>query len=679
MSRCAPPGPLRAACNRPASDTGGAHAEKVHVAGAIEPSPRVRATRVPRQDDAGPTAKAPVPTLPPGTPSSPGTATPRPDPQRIADARVARAHEPSAQQLESRVRSTYRVREGDTLTAIAREHGLSLDGLLALNPEQRVTPDLIHVGEELRLDRRTPSRATPARADTRTEDVRVRRGDTLSAIAASRGTSVGELIELNPELRARPDLIRVGETVRAPKLEPRVTPKPEAGVTPKPEVTSKAEPRATPKPVPSVDAKPEPGVAPRPEPGASRPATLETTTQAVLGPLPYTRTASTLAERAGYVGPRAGQARFRDVELVTPDGQTQTRSLLPYANAKNVWADARGTEYYLNPTVTRDTSGRERTRYTVANEQPATGQSSPIQATRLPSGSFVVPSLGVDARERKQQLEAQGYEVTAVLGTGFIDDKGKSIVGYQYVNEARLRGEDAPASAGVSVDGLGSGKIHAGYRVSRGGEMTLLDFEGLDRTQVRARLKTLEADPDTAAINLFSHVAADEPKDLVGVLGANGSPTAFGKSRSMMVFDDEGAFVGHLQTPPTSLLDSVTLARQVYGNRAAKVLNQDGDFYAQSWFADGRQGSSDRALHYDNAMLVVRRAPPASGRPQPEDAPWAPVVRAAEDLGYWFDENVVDNVQDVAQQLDHKRQETGEAVQRWWGDTTAWWSERLRR
>jgi hypothetical protein len=29
--------------------------------------------------------------------------------------------------------------------------------------------------------------------------------------------------------------------------------------------------------------------------------------------------------------------------------------------------------------------------------------------------------------------------------------------------------------------------------------------------------------------------------------------------------------------------------------------------------------------------------------------------------------------------LDHKRQETGEAVQRWWGDTTAWWSERLRR
>lgn len=651
------------------------------MAGAIEPGTRVRGGRLPRVDEADrPAGATPLPTSP-SAPSSPSTPTPRPDPQRTADARVARAHEPSAQQLESRVRSTYRVREGDTLTGIAREHGLSLDGLVALNPEQRVTPDLIHVGEELRIERRTPNRPTPARADVSTEDVRVQRGDTLSAIAASRGTSVGELLELNPELRARPDLIRVGETVRAPKLEPRVTPKPDAGATPKPEpkVTSESEPRATPQRVPSVNAKPEPGVAPKPEPGTSRPAALETTTQAVLGPLPYTRTESTLAERAGYVGPRAGQARFRDVELVTPDGQTQTRSLLPYANAKNVWADARGTEYYLNPTVTRDTSGRERTRYTVANEQPATGQSSPVQATRLPSGSFVVPSLGVDARERKQQLEAQGYEVTAVLGTGFIDDKGKSIVGYQYTNEARLRGEDAPASAGVSVDGLGSGKIHAGYRVSRTGEMTLLDFDGLDRADVRARLKELEADPDTAAINLFAHVAADEPKDLVGVLGANGSPTAFGKSRSMMVFDGQGAFVGHLQTPPTSLLDSVTLARQVYGDRAAKVLNQDGDFYAQSWFADGRPGSSDRALHYDNAMLVVRRAPPASARAQPEDAPWAPVVRAAEDLGYWFEENVVDNVQDVAQQVDHTRQETGEAVQRWWGDTAAWWSERLRR
>jgi LysM repeat protein len=675
------------------------------VASAIEPGPRVRATRVPRQDEVDPTAKAPVPTPALGTPSSPSTPTPRPEPQRIADARVARAHEPSAQQLESRVRSTYRVREGDTLTGIAREHGLSLDGLLALNPEQRVTPDLIHVGEEIRNERRAPKPATPSRPNATTEDTRVQRGDTLSAIAEARGTSVRELIELNPQLRARPDLIRVGETLKAPKVEPGMTPKPEPGVTSKPEprttptpepgVTSKPEPRTTPTPEPGVTSKPEPRRTPTPEPGvtskaalaslrkpgAEQPSTLETTTHAVLGPLPYSRTESTLAERAGYVGPRAGQARFRDVEVVTPDGKVQTRSLLPFANAKNVWADARGTEYYLNPTVTRDPSGRERTRYTVANEQPATGQSSPIQATRLPSGSFVVPSLGVDARERKQQLEAQGYEVTAVLGTGFIDDKGKSIVGYQYVNEARLRGEDAPASAGSSVDGLGSGKIHAGYRVSRGGEMTLLDFEGLDRTQVRARLKTLEADPDTAAINLFSHVAADEPKDLVGVLGANGSPTAFGKSRSMMVFDDKGAFVGHLQTPPTSLLDSVTLARQVYGDRAAKVLNQDGDFYAQSWFADGRPGSSDRALHYDNAMLVVRRAPApsTSTRTQPEDAPWAPVARAAEDLGYWFDENVVDNVQDVAQQVDQKRHEAGESVQRWWGDTTAWWSERLRR
>jgi hypothetical protein len=32
----------------------------------------------------------------------------------------------------------------------------------------------------------------------------------------------------------------------------------------------------------------------------------------------------------------------------------------------------------------------------------------------------------------------------------------------------------------------------------------------------------------------------------------------------------------------------------------------DGDFYAQAWFADGRDESSNYALNYQNAFIVVR-------------------------------------------------------------------------
>jgi hypothetical protein len=317
---------------------------------------------------------------------------------------------------------------------------------------------------------------------------------------------------------------------------------------------------------------------------------------------------------------------------------------LPAINAKNVWYDKTGNEYYLTPTTSKDKSGQTRTIYTVANEQKATGTGN-VVSTQLPQGSFIVPSLGKKAEDRIAELRKQGFEVTAVLGTGFIDSKGKKIVGYHYVNEARLRGEAAPASAGKSVDGLGSGKIHSGYRITRSGEMKLLDFEGKTRDQIRAELKKLEANPDTAAINLFSHVAADKPSDLAGVLGATNQPTAHGKSRSLLVFDKKGDFVGHIQTPAVSLLDSVTIARQRYGDRAAKVLNQDGDFYAQSWFSDGRPPSSERALHFDNAMIVARKAT-AGQKPknQPEKNP---LQKAVDNARYWTEENIVDPISDA--------------------------------
>ena len=88
--------------------------------------------------------------------------------------------------------STYRVRPGDTLSGIAAAHRLSVATLARLN---KLDPDGILVaGAVLRL-------SSPRVAHIR---YRVRPGDSLSAIAARYGTSVGTIARLN---RLDPDAI----------------------------------------------------------------------------------------------------------------------------------------------------------------------------------------------------------------------------------------------------------------------------------------------------------------------------------------------------------------------------------------------------------------------------------------------------------------------------------------
>ena len=48
------------------------------------------------------------------------------------------------------VPSTYKVKKGDTLSGIAARNGLTLDQLLALNPQIK-NPNLIHTGDEITL------------------------------------------------------------------------------------------------------------------------------------------------------------------------------------------------------------------------------------------------------------------------------------------------------------------------------------------------------------------------------------------------------------------------------------------------------------------------------------------------------------------------------------------------
>jgi len=103
------------------------------------------------------------------------------------------------------------VREGDTLTAIARKQGVSVEQLKRWN---RLAGDVIKVGSKLHL--RSPTRA-----------YRIKKGETLGQIALRERATVGAIVKLNKGLR--PNRIQAGQTIALPaKPRPVVRAKPRA-------------------------------------------------------------------------------------------------------------------------------------------------------------------------------------------------------------------------------------------------------------------------------------------------------------------------------------------------------------------------------------------------------------------------------------------------------------------
>jgi LysM repeat protein len=131
--------------------------------------------------------------------------------------------------------ATYVVEAGDTLWAISRAHGTTVQEIVALNGVRN--PDLIHVGQELRLpgsvdDEDRTSTEAPAGGSQpgSTTSYRVKRGDTLYAIARAHGTTVSELVRINGI--ANPNLIRVGQVITIsgdPATPPPPAPSPPPG------------------------------------------------------------------------------------------------------------------------------------------------------------------------------------------------------------------------------------------------------------------------------------------------------------------------------------------------------------------------------------------------------------------------------------------------------------------
>ncbi len=113
--------------------------------------------------------------------------------------------------------TTYVVQEGDTLSAIARKFGVSVEDLQAANPN--VNPDLLRIGTEIVI----PTGGAPAPEATATRAATptlaqtvyvVKQGDTVTRIAAQYGLTVDDLVRANPDLD--PDHISTGQQIIIP-------------------------------------------------------------------------------------------------------------------------------------------------------------------------------------------------------------------------------------------------------------------------------------------------------------------------------------------------------------------------------------------------------------------------------------------------------------------------------
>jgi len=144
----------------------------------------------------------------------------------------------------------YVVQDGDTLTGIAKQFGISLLDILLANPELQEDPDKLSIGQELRIpaphtdsendlsaanalpnSMTVPAHATPlgegapaGLAQLRPTSVLlrkyiVREGDTISGIASAFGLDQKSIIWANPDLQANPNRLRVGQELVIPPAD----------------------------------------------------------------------------------------------------------------------------------------------------------------------------------------------------------------------------------------------------------------------------------------------------------------------------------------------------------------------------------------------------------------------------------------------------------------------------
>lgn len=106
----------------------------------------------------------------------------------------------------------YTVQAGDTMWSIARKFGISLDALIAANPQIK-NPDVIDVGQKIRVPMSGGGKPGG------TFQYTVQSGDTMWLIAKRFGVSLSALIKANPQI-PDPDRIYPGQVINVPGKAP---------------------------------------------------------------------------------------------------------------------------------------------------------------------------------------------------------------------------------------------------------------------------------------------------------------------------------------------------------------------------------------------------------------------------------------------------------------------------
>lgn len=105
--------------------------------------------------------------------------------------------------------STYKVKKGDSLSKIAAEKKTTVKALQDLNNIS--DPDHIEAGQTLKIPAAT---TTSKKTSSSGSTYKVKKGDTLTKIAKAKGTTVKAIQELNKI--SNPDHIEVGQTLKIP-------------------------------------------------------------------------------------------------------------------------------------------------------------------------------------------------------------------------------------------------------------------------------------------------------------------------------------------------------------------------------------------------------------------------------------------------------------------------------
>lgn len=108
---------------------------------------------------------------------------------------------------------SYRIQPGDTMSGIAARNHISLAALERANPQVH-NPNLIYAGESLNIPGASDGFDAAPRSSAN-GSYTVRSGDTMSAIAARHGISLGALESANPQI-ANPNLIYPGQPLNIP-------------------------------------------------------------------------------------------------------------------------------------------------------------------------------------------------------------------------------------------------------------------------------------------------------------------------------------------------------------------------------------------------------------------------------------------------------------------------------